>query len=134
MDCWLEGFLLLSAWFQWFSFNQHKGYTVLIAVASVAVFFVLMFLWFLAALVFRLRFQFSILSLLLLTLVVAMPCSWLATEMKAARKQRELVEEIRKGGGRICYAYESIRVATRYQGPCRQGRPGSASCWETTCL
>ena len=84
----LEGFLLLSAWFQWFSFNQHKGYTVLIAVASVAVFFVLMFLWFLTALVFRLRFQFSILALFLLTLVVAVPCSWLATEMKAARKQQ----------------------------------------------
>ena len=27
----VEGFLLLSAWFRWFAFNQHKGWTVLIA-------------------------------------------------------------------------------------------------------
>ena len=88
----VEAFLLLSEWFQWFAFNHHKGYAVLIAVASVGVFFVLMFLWFLAALAFRWRFQFSILSLLVLTLVVAVPFSWLATEMKTARKQREAVE------------------------------------------
>ncbi len=49
----VEGFLWLSDRFCWFAFNQHKGYTVLIAVASVGVFLLLMFLWFLAALVFR---------------------------------------------------------------------------------
>ena len=65
-----------------------------------------MFLWFLAALVFRLRFQFSILSLLLLVVVVAVPFSWLATEMKAARKQREAVEEIEKAGGAVSYDYQ----------------------------
>ena len=59
----LEGFLLLSAWFRWFPFNQHKGWTVLICLATVGAALVLMFLWFLAALVFRLRFQFSILAL-----------------------------------------------------------------------
>ena len=64
-----------------------------------------MFLWFLAALVFRLRFQFSILALLLLTLVVAVPCSWLATEMKAAKKQQEAVEEIEKAG-QVVFDYE----------------------------
>ena len=69
----LEGFLLLSAWFRWFSFNQHKGWTVLIAVGTVGVFFVLMFGWFVLALVFRLRFQFSILSLLVLVVAVALP-------------------------------------------------------------
>ena len=31
----LEGFLLLSAWFRWFAFNQHKGWTVLICLATV---------------------------------------------------------------------------------------------------
>ena len=54
----LEGFLVLSERFQWFAFNQHKGWTVLIAVASVGVFFLLMFLWFFAAVLFRLRFQY----------------------------------------------------------------------------
>ena len=27
----VEGFLLLSEWFRWFPFNEHKGWTVLIA-------------------------------------------------------------------------------------------------------
>ena len=103
----LEAFLLLSAWFHWFAFNEHKGYAVLIAVASVGVFFVLMFLWFLAALVFRLRFQFGILALLLLVVVVAIPFSWLATEMKWANKQREAVEEITRASGTVSYDYQS---------------------------
>ena len=88
----LEGFLLLSAWSRWFAFNQHKGWTVLICLASVGAALVLMSLWFLAALVFRLRFQFSMLSLmLLLPVVVAIPFAWLETEMNAAKKQREAV-------------------------------------------
>ena len=102
----LEGFLLLSAWFHWFAFNQHKGWTVLVAVASVGVALVLMFLWFLAALVFRLRFQFSILALLVLVVVVAVPCSWLAAEMKAAKEQRQVVEGIEKVRGRVTYDYK----------------------------
>jgi hypothetical protein len=102
----LEAFLLLSQWFQWFPFNEHKGWSVLIAVAIVGAFFVLMFLWFVLALVFRWRFQFSILCLLLLFVVVAVPCSWLATEMKAARKQREAVAAIEKAGGKVGYDYE----------------------------
>ena len=102
----LEGFLLLSAWFRWFPFNQHKGWTVLITVASVGVALLLMALWFLAALVFRLRFQFSLLALLLLVVVVAVPFSWLETEMKAARKQREAVASIERAGGSVMYDYE----------------------------
>ena len=105
----VEGFLLLSESFHWFAFNQHKGYTVLIAVAAVVVAMLLMFLWFSAALVFRLRFQFSILSLLVLTAVVAIPCSWLAVETKEARTQREAVEEIRKVHGTACYDYQFDR-------------------------
>ena len=65
------------------------------------------FLWFLAALLFRLRFQFSIRSLLLLTVVVAIPCSWLAVEREQARKQREAVEAIEKLGGWVAYDYHS---------------------------
>ena len=80
---------------------------MLIAVAVVAMAMLLMFLWFLAALIFRLRFQFSILSLLLLTLVVAIPCSWLATEVKQAREQREVVKWIESaGGGVVLYDYQ----------------------------
>ena len=102
----LEGLLLLSEWFVWFAFNQHKGWTVLICLATVGAALVLMFLWFLAALVFRWRFQFSLLALLLLAVVVAVPFSWLATEMKAAGKQREAVEAIKKADGMVFYDYE----------------------------
>jgi hypothetical protein len=103
----LEGFLLLSAWLGWFSFNGHKGWATLIAVASVGVFLLLMFVWFLAALIFRWRFQFSVLSLLVVTLVIAIACRWLATEIEAARKQREGVEWIEKAGGEAIYDYEA---------------------------
>ncbi len=103
----LEGLLWLSGRFRWLPFNQHKGWTVLVCLATVAAAFVLMFLWFLAALVFRWRFQFSIRSLFVLTVVVAVPSAWLAAEMKAARKQREAVEAIERAGGGVSYDYQS---------------------------
>ena len=91
----VEGLLFLSERFHWFAFNEHKGWTVLIAVASVSLAMLLMLLWFAASLLFRWRFQFSIRSLLVLTLVVAMPCSWLSWEMKRAKHQTEVAEAIR---------------------------------------
>ena len=63
-----------------------QGLDGAIAVAGVGAFFVPMLLWFLAALVFRLRFQFGILSLLVLVVAVALPFSWLATEMRGTRR------------------------------------------------
>ncbi len=99
----VEVLLLLSARFCWFPFNHHKGWTVVIAVAMVGVFFLLMSLWFLAALVFRWRFQFTLGSLLLLPLVVTVGFGWLATEMKQAKRQREVVEWIKKAGGDVWY-------------------------------
>ena len=83
-----------------------KGWPVVMAVASVGAFLLLMFLWFLAALIFRLRFQFSILSLLLLPVVVATAFGWLVPEMEQARKQRKVVEEIMEAGGQVCYDYQ----------------------------
>jgi hypothetical protein len=99
----LEGLLLLSEHFRWFAFNQHKGWTVLIVVASVGVAMLLMLLWFAAALLFRCRFQFSIRSLLVLTVAVAIACSWLAVEMRNAKEQNEAVEAIENAGGLIGY-------------------------------
>ncbi|MCC6124962.1 MAG: hypothetical protein IT426_08370 [Pirellulales bacterium] len=95
----VEGALLLSERFQWFAFNEKKGWTVLIAVAAVGVFLLLMLLWFISSLIFRWHFQFSIRSLLVLTISVAIPFSWLAVEIKWAREQKELVEAITKDGG-----------------------------------
>ena len=90
----VEGLLWLSERFGWFAFNSHKGWTVLICVAVVGGAMLLMLLWFIVALVFRWRFQFSLRSLLVLTLAVAVSCSWLALEMKKAREQETAVDEI----------------------------------------
>ena len=102
----IEGLLWLSERLQWFPFNHHKGWTVLIGMAAIVLAFVFLSLWLLAALLFRLRFQFSIRSLLLLTVVVAIPCSWLAKEREQARKQQAAVEAIKKLAGEVNYDYE----------------------------
>src|SRR5208283_2778259 len=90
------GLLFLSERFDWFAFNRHKGWTVLIAVAAIGVELFLLLLWFIAAIAFRRRFQFSIRALLVLTIAVALPTSWLATELKKARDQNEVAEAIRR--------------------------------------
>ena len=69
-----------------------------------------LFLWFAAALVFRLRIQFSIHALLVLAVAVALPCSWLAAEMKKARKQKEVVEEINRARGTVAYDWEIVSI------------------------
>lgn len=102
----VECLLWLSERFQWLPFNHHKGWTVLIAVAVVGVVFLAMLLWFIVALVFRWRFQFSLRSLLVLVVVVAIPCSWMAVEMKAAKRQKEAVEAILKMKGDTRYDWE----------------------------
>ena len=58
----VEVLLWLSDRFGWLGW--HKGYAVLTAVAMVGVGMLLMLVWFVVALVFRRRFQFSLRSLL----------------------------------------------------------------------
>jgi hypothetical protein len=79
----VECLLWLSERFHWFAFNEKKGWTVLIAVAAVGATILLVLLWLVASLLFRWRFQFGIRSLLIFTVVVAIPCSWLAVTMFA---------------------------------------------------
>ncbi len=100
----VEGLLRLSERFQWPAW--HKGYAVLAAVASVGLTMLLMLLWLVLAIALRRRFQFSIRSLLVLTVAVALPCSWLAVEKGAANQQRLVADEINKAGGFVRYDYE----------------------------
>jgi hypothetical protein len=95
----VEFVLWLSERFQWFEFNQHKGCTVLIAVAVVCLALVAALLWLGVAWLFRFPFQFGVRTLFGLTLTIALPLSWLSSEMKNAEKQRELVENYEKSGG-----------------------------------
>jgi hypothetical protein len=83
-----------------------KGWAVLIAIASVGVAVLLMLFWFAASLIFHRRFQFSIRSLLVLMLAVAIPCGWLAVEKERAKQQSNAVEEIKKLGGVVRYYWD----------------------------
>ena len=96
----------LLYWSERFGFNSHKGWTVLIAVAAVGVAFTVLLLWWIAALIFRLRFQFTIRLLLVSTVAVALPCGWLGAEMKKARQQKQAVAAIAKLGGGVGYDWQ----------------------------
>ena len=98
----IEGFLLVSERFRWFAFNRHKGWTVLIALATVAVAMLLMLAWFAGGLLFRRRFQFSIRSLLALMLAVAVSLGWLTTAMQQASRQRNCASSYRPWTGTAC--------------------------------
>jgi hypothetical protein len=60
-------------------------------VGVVGVALVVMVVWFAISLHFRSRFQFGIRSLLILTVVVAVSCSWLTVEMMKATEQMNTV-------------------------------------------
>jgi len=90
---------------RWFAFNEHKGWTVLLAVAGIGVILLSMLSWFLVALTFRRRFQFGIRTLLVLTVAVALPFSWLAVERKKASEQRDELVQIRNSGGDVYYDF-----------------------------
>jgi hypothetical protein len=98
----VECFLLVSQGFRWFP----KGWAVLIAVAGVVVVVLLMLLWFVAAVLLGWRFQCSIRWLPVLLLAVAIPCGWLAIEVRSARNQQEAVKAIERLEATIYYDYQ----------------------------
>ena len=97
----VEVLLWLSERFGWLGW--HKGYAVLTGVALVGVAMLLMLVWFGVAVVFRRRFQFSLWSLLVLVVVVAVPCSWLAIEKQRAKGQKDVVDGLSRMGCRVEY-------------------------------
>jgi hypothetical protein len=101
------GLLWLSERFQWFGFNHHKGWTVLISVAAVGVAALVMLLWWAAGLIFGWRFQFGIRSVLAFFVACSIAAGWLAAEIREARRQAETVESITAVGGGVSYDWES---------------------------
>ncbi len=95
----VEGLLWSSNRLCWPTWQ--KGYAVLATAATVGVVLLAIFLWFVAALVFRLRFQFSMRSLLILFVVVALPSGWMAAEAKQARRQSVMVAKVVALGGSV---------------------------------
>jgi len=100
------GLLWFSERFQWFALNERKGWTVLLAVALVAATLAVLLLWFAVSLLLRWRFQFSLRSLLALVVAVAVPCSWLAVELRRAERQRVAVNTLRAAENRVKYNFE----------------------------
>jgi hypothetical protein len=54
----------------------------------------------------RRRFQFSLRSLLIVTIVVSVACGWLGKKIEQKHREREVVEAIRKLGGAVYYDYD----------------------------
>ena len=120
----LQCLLWLSERNEWFPFNAHKGRTLLLALVSVGAAMLVTVSWFIASLLLRWRFQFSIRSLLLLAVAIAVPSSWLAVESKSAKKQREAVATLRN-------LEEDVKVYYEYQafGPASDFFPDHESPW-----
>ena len=102
----VEFLLLLSERFQWLALNQHKGCAVLIASALAVVVVLLGLNWLIASMILHWRFQFSIRTLLLLMLAVAIPFAWLSAEMKRANEQRLIAETFDNANIDWNYAYD----------------------------
>jgi len=85
----IQGGLLLSERFQWFAFNQEKGWTVLIAMAVAGLGVLALLIVSFASYLFKWQFQFSVKSLVLLLLVSAIPCCWFAEKRRQASSQLE---------------------------------------------
>ncbi len=99
----LQGFLVVSARYRWFWFNEQKGFAVLVAVAVTAVLLLLLGVVIVASRFFKAKMQFGLSTLLLMVPVIAIPCSWLARELELARQQRACIESILAHGGRVYY-------------------------------
>jgi hypothetical protein len=93
VECLLWALHWLGGWPHW-----DKGRAVLTCIVAVGLVMSAMSLWWLVALALRWRFQFSLRSMLVLIVVVAIPCSWLGVEMNNAREQRRTVEAIEASG------------------------------------
>ena len=132
----VTGLLFLSERWRWFPFNAHKGWTVLAAVAGVGMVLAMMGLWFVVALLLRWRFQFGLRTLLVLTVAVALPFSWLAVQIKDAREQSFAIAAITNVTRPVLAssAYEtphSLRPPPSHGRRSRSVRFGCGACWAT---
>ncbi len=99
-----EAILWLSERFQWTELNRsHKGWSVLITLGTLGVTLAFLLLWFAVAMALRQRPKFDVRSLLLLTLVLAVPCSWLGFEIRQAKRQQEAIAAISELGAGVVY-------------------------------
>ena len=112
-----EVFLLLAEQCRWLGLVKVKGgreievLTLFTGWAVVVVACLAGLLW-LLVLGFRRRFQYNLRSLLLLTLLVSIGMSWIATTMQRAERQRKVARTIEKLGGRVWWDLASRHEAS----------------------
>jgi hypothetical protein len=107
----VECSLWLSQRFRWLRLNEQKGWTVLFSVGLVGAVGLVMLMWWAVALICRWRFQFSLRTMMAMVLAVALACSWLGVEMKAAKRQREAVAALK---GAVTYDDNYIPCTDSY--------------------
>jgi hypothetical protein len=108
--------LFLAGRFGHIAFLEHKGRTVLIAVAAEGLALLVGLLFFLMCLLVRRPIQYSLRTLLLFAVVIALLCSWLASEIRAAVDQKAVVAAIQASGGQVVYDYDYEHVDDESRG------------------
>jgi len=98
--------LLAADRFELLGLTRGSGWNVLLAAAVVCLGMLSGILWFVASLLLRRRFQFSLKSVFVLTLIVAILCSWLAVKKQQANRQKAAVEAIDRLEGQVAYDHE----------------------------
>jgi hypothetical protein len=73
----------------WFGFEEHKGWAVIFALASVLLTLLFVVLCYISSLFFRTQFQYSLKTLLFFFVPVAIICSWLSTEYQQSKQQKD---------------------------------------------
>ena len=93
--------LLAADRFELLGLTRGSGWNVLLAGAVVCLGMFGCLIWFVAALLLKKRFQFGLKSLLVLTVVVAIPCSWFAVKIRQAKRQDAAVKAIQELRGQV---------------------------------
>ena len=97
----IEVLLLASEQFQWFAFNERKGWTVSIAVGVVCACMLPFCLRLVVLFAWRAKCQISVVSLLLFVAVLAIPFAWLNHSLLAARRQTDAIVALGQCGAQL---------------------------------
>ncbi len=103
-----------------FGLQRGSGWNVIAAVAIFLFVILAGLVWFLAALILKKRFQFSVLTLFGLMCVVAVVGGWFGWKMERARRQAAVVAAIEKMGGSVTYDYEYLPVGVFHAKPIKR--------------
>jgi hypothetical protein len=83
------GLFLLESWLP-------KGFAIVLVLMLIIATILAAISCFAVSLIFHRRFQFTLRSLMLLMLIVAIACSWFSVRVQQAKNQKELVHVLRK--------------------------------------